>query len=102
MIRTLIAIGLTALLSVAIWLMVTSGSSTLAHNVVRAQNQKPDEVNIAIQETGDDGMPDLKAQGTLDSSLRDAVTHFLEAADHGDVATIASTYDPDFMCVRVA
>lgn len=102
MIRTLIPMGLTALLSVAIWLMVTSNSSAPAHNLVRAENQKLEEENIAIQETGDDGMLDMKAQGTVDSSLKDAVTHFLEAADHGDVATIASTYEPDFMCVRVA
>lgn len=58
--------------------------------------------SVPIEQRGDRGSLDMKAQGPIDSSLREAVEHFLQAADHGDIATIVSIYDPEFMCVRVA
>ena len=55
-----------------------------------------------MEETESSGLLRMKAQGNIDSSLRDVVEHFIEAADHGDVATVAATYAQEFMCVRVA
>ena len=48
------------------------------------------------------GIAEMNMQGTVDSALRNVVEHFIEAADRGDVATVAAIYAPDFMCVRVA
>ena len=76
--------------------------STQVHNAVRGEeNEKQGEGNVPT-EGGRSGLIKMQAQANIDSSLRDAVDHFIEAADHGDVATLAATYAPEFMCVRVA
>jgi ketosteroid isomerase-like protein len=80
-----------------------SSFSQQVHSAVRAEeNEKPGEENVPMEQTESSGLLRMKAQGNIDSSLRDAVERFIEAADHGDVATVAATYAPEFMSVRVA
>ena len=81
----------------------TSSFSLQVHSAVRAEeNEKSGEENVPMEQIGSSGLLRMKAQGNIDSSLRGAVEHFIEAADHGDVATVAATYSPEFMSVRVA
>ena len=80
-----------------------SSFSPLVHNALRAEeNEKPAEENAPMEQIGSNGLLKMKAQGNIDSSLRDAVEHFIEAADKGDIKTVAATYAQEFMCVRVA
>jgi hypothetical protein len=83
------------------WLPGIFPFSMPAPNVGRGENEKPGKENMAIEQADQDS-PDRQAQGLIDSSLRDAVEHFIDAADRGDIATIVSIYDPKFRCVRVA
>ena len=80
-----------------------SSFSSQVHNAVKGEeNEQPGEGNAPLEQISRSGLLTMKTQGNIDSSLRDAVEHFIEAADHGDVATVAATYAPEFMCVRVA
>jgi ketosteroid isomerase-like protein len=80
-----------------------SSFSLQVHNAVRAQeNEKPGDENVPMEQIGSSDLLKMKAQGNIDISLRDAVEHFIEAADRGDVKIVAATYAPEFMCVRVA
>jgi len=80
-----------------------SSFSSQVHNALGAEeNEKPGEENAAVEQPGSGGLLEMKAQRNIDVSLRDAVEHFIEAADKGDIKTVAATYAPEFMCVRVA
>ncbi len=80
-----------------------SSFSPQVHNALGAEEKaKPAEENAPMEQIGSSGLLKMKAQGNIDSSLRDAVEHFIEAADKGDIKTVAATYAPEFMCVRVA
>ena len=80
-----------------------SSFSPRVHNALRSEeNEKPGEENVPMEQIGSGGLLKMKAQGNIDSSLRDAVEHFIQAADQGDIKTVAATYAPEFMCVRVA
>ena len=84
---------------------LTQGSSfsLQVYNALGAEeNEKPGEENAPMEQIGSSGLLKMKAQGNIDSSLRDAVEHFIEAADKGDIKTVAATYAPEFICVRVA
>jgi len=70
-----------------------------AHSVVRTEIG--DDVSTIV-EKGDKGSFDMNAQASVDSSLREAVEHFIQAADQGDLVTVVSIYDPGYVCVRVA
>src|SRR5437016_5785034 len=93
---------LAVLCIVIIWLTGTSYFSMQAHHVIKAANEKLSEENMPMEQKGDSSAPNMNAQGRIDSSLQEAVAHFITAADQGDLATIVSIYDPEFMCVRVA
>jgi len=80
-----------------------SSFSPQAHNALGAEEkEKPGEENASVEQPGSGGFLEMKVQGNIDFSLRDAVEHFIEAADKGDVKTVAGTYAPEFICVRVA
>ena len=77
--------------------------SPQVHNALRAEEkEKPAEKNMPMEQPASGGLLEMKAQGNIEVSLRDAVEHFIEAADKGDIKTVAATYAPEFMCVRVA
>lgn len=48
------------------------------------------------------GAQTLPTDHTVDPELRRVVEDFMKAVDTGDSATVAATYAPDFMNVRVA
>ncbi len=80
-----------------------SSFSPRVHNALRSEEiEKPGEENLPMEQIGSSGLLRMNAQGNIDSSLRDAVEHFIQAADQGDIKTVAATYAPEFMCVRVA
>lgn len=77
--------------------------SRQVHDHVKAEgNEKPENGNTPTEEPGSIRLLNMQSQGNIDSSLRVAVEHFIEAADRGDVATVAATYAPEFVSVRVA
>src|SRR5258706_3741889 len=80
-----------------------SSFSPQVHNALGAEEkEKPGAENMPMEQPGSGGLLKMNAQGNIDSSLRDAVEHFIEAADKGDIKTVAGTYAPEFMCVRVS
>jgi len=80
-----------------------SSFSPQVHNALGPEeSENPGDENVPMEQIGSSGLSKMKAQGNIDSSLRDAVEHFIEAADQGDIKTVADTYAPEFMCVRVA
>ena len=99
----LLFVAISAISGAMTGLTRASSFSLQGHSTARAvENERQGDENVPMEQTESGDLLRMKAQGNIDSSLRDAVEHFIEAGDHGDVATVAATYAPEFMCVRVA